>query len=99
MKKEKRGFELVELLIVVAVIGLFAAIIVPTLNKIREINKTKEAVRITKTQEEIDLDDHGIKVIKIGNCQYLYYQYDSSVTHKGDCSNPIHPYNKEREEK
>ena len=57
MKKDKKGFTLIEILIVLAIIACFAAIIIPAFNKHIDNNKGISApnhIKIERSTQDYD---------------------------------------------
>jgi len=54
MKKFKQGFTLVEMLVVVAVIGVLAVVLFVAINPIEQLNKTRDAGKIGTAREIMD---------------------------------------------
>ena len=80
MKRTKHGFTLVELIIVIAVIGVLASILIPTFSNVIDKANAKSALsdaRNTVTQYLTDsfdksLPENLVVVIKKANNYYLY---------------------------
>ncbi len=63
MKKSKRGFTLTEVLVVVVVIGILAAVVLPKYRKMMDTYKTAEAERLMES---------------VRNVQETYYELNGS---------------------
>ena len=64
LPREARGFTLIEIMVVVVIIGLLAAVIVPTV-----INKVDEA-RVAKAKEDIESIEEALQTYRMDNSVY-----------------------------
>ncbi|MEE9367678.1 MAG: type II secretion system protein [Pontiella sp.] len=74
-KMNKKGFTLVEIMIVVAIIGLLAAIGIPSFQKARSSSQEKSCInnmRIIDAAKEQDALENGLKV---GDTAAAYAEY------------------------
>ena len=87
--KSKKGFTIVELVIVIAVIGILSAILIPTFsNLVKHANETalQENLRnayVEYTSETANYDDYlGQEevIFRSGDKYYKYYTEDDSTT-------------------
>jgi len=43
---------------------------------------------------KIEIDGGSYVTEVVGECEYLVSTSDKAITHKGDCKNPVHVYNR-----
>ena len=76
MKNTKKGFSLVELVIVIAVIAVLAAVLIPTFTFVLDNAKQAKALNDYKTM----IDKAYIDYISSGNVPAKLYKQDNSFT-------------------
>ena len=106
MKKTNKGFTLVELIIVIAVIGVLAAILIPVFSNVIEKANIKSAFSDARNALSIyvadkttgenggDVLEDGtiFKVNKAGNTNYYYFYYSANGLHEGSsATGEVHP--------
>ncbi len=64
LRRPERGFTLIEIMVVVVIIGLLAAVIVPTV-----ISKVDEA-RVAKAKEDIESIEEALQAYRLDNSVY-----------------------------
>ena len=77
MKLNKKGFTIVELVIVIAVIAILAAVLIPTFNSV--ITKANESAALQEakaTEAVVILHENG----NVNDYQYYYVVYDKDVS-------------------
>ena len=80
MKLNKKGFTIVELVIVIAVIAILAAVLIPTFNSV--ITKANESAALQEakaTEAVVILHENG----NVNDAKYYYVVYDKAATESG----------------
>ena len=83
--KNKKGFTLVELVIVIAVIAILAAVLIPTFsNVVAKANASKELQQVTNAYKEAlaeTLADDGVAddTVEVGDYQFEFTTNDEGV--------------------
>lgn len=94
MVKDQKGFSLIELMIVVAIIGVLAAIAVPNYQRFVRKSKQSEAKSLLTsyyTAAKATMAEHGYH---IGNFPVIGYQPEGNITYRIqslDSGQPVYP--------
>ena len=80
LKTKKKGFTIVELVIVIAVIAILAAVLIPTFAKVIENAEESTAMQACKSAYSEYLSDHGEGKVKNMANVVLYYDSDKDGT-------------------
>ena len=80
MKLNKKGFTIVELVIVIAVIAILAAVLIPTFNSVIQKANESSALQTAKAAESIViLEENG----SVNDAVYYYVVFDKAVSDDG----------------
>lgn len=82
MKKTntKKGFTIIELVIVIAVIGILAAVLIPTFSGVIEKANESAAMQAARNEYEVYLSEHAAELTGKENFVIVYKTYAFKVT-------------------
>ena len=82
MKKTntKKGFTIIELVIVIAVIGILAAVLIPTFSGVIEKANESAAMQAARNEYEVYLSEHAAELTGEENFVIVYKTYAFKVT-------------------
>ena len=82
MKKTntKKGFTIIELVIVIAVIGILAAVLIPTFSNVIEKANESAAMQAARNEYEVFLAEHAAELTGKENYVIVYNTYAFKVT-------------------
>ena len=82
MKKTntKKGFTIIELVIVIAVIGILAAVLIPTFSGVIEKANESAAMQAARNEYEVYLSEHAAELTGKENFVIVYNTYAFKVT-------------------
>lgn len=89
MKNTKKGFTIIELVIVIAVIGILAGVLIPTFSTVIANANKSAAVQAVSAGKSILANDNNLLVVPEGT----YFIYDAQVSGTGDTAAAKFSYN------
>lgn len=79
-RKAKKGFTIIELVIVIAVIGILAAVLIPTFSGVIEKANESAAMQAARNEYEVYLSEHAAELTGKENFVIVYKTYAFKVT-------------------